>query len=79
MTPVGAAGTVGGGWAPALKTTVDISQTVLAPVPTLASGVAPAPDTWSSARISMSLVSDMFVRAVKPDPAVKASPNPESE
>ena len=49
MTLVGAAGAVGGAWLPALNTTVAISQMVMAPVPTLAAGVAPAPTTWSSA------------------------------
>ena len=75
----GAAGTVGGAWLPDLNTTVAISQVVFAPVPTLADGVAPALTTWSSARSSMSPVLEMLVLAVYPDPAVRLSPNPESE
>jgi hypothetical protein len=79
MTAVGAAGAVGGARLPALKTTVAISQIVLAPVPALAAGVAPAPTTWSSVRISISSVSEILVLAVYPDPAVRVSPKPESE
>src|SRR5262249_32913245 len=78
-TPAGGAGTVGGACAPALNTTVAISQVVLAPVPAVAAGCAPAATTWSSARISMSLALEMVVRAVYPAPAVRVSPNPESE
>src|SRR6516162_10952920 len=75
----GAAGTAGGAWLPDLNTTVASSQMGFAPVPALADGVAPALTTWSSVRSSMSLVLEMLVLTVYPDPAVRLSPNPESE
>jgi hypothetical protein len=54
-TLVGAAGAV---WLDEANTTVAMSQIVLAPVWTLAAGVAPAATGWSSASISMSLSGD---------------------
>ena len=77
--PVGADGAVGGAWAPAVNTTVDISQTVFGPVPTVAAGVDPAPTTWSSDKSSMAPLLEMLVRAVYPEPAVRVSSKPESE
>jgi hypothetical protein len=79
VTLAGAAGALGAACAPDLNTTVAISHVVLPLVPAVADGVAPAPTTWSSVRISMSSVPEMLVRAVQPDPAVSVSPNPESE
>ena len=55
-----------------------MSQVVLAPVPTVAAGVAPAPTTWSSATNSISGAGDTFTRPVNPGPPVSVSPNPES-
>ncbi len=77
VTAVGAPGAVG---APAatLNTTVAISHVVLAPVWTRASGVAPMPVTVSSARNSMSPVGETSARWVKPLPAARVSPKPES-
>src|SRR5450756_820688 len=79
VTFTGAAGTVGGARLPPLNTTVDISQIVLAPVPALADGAAPAPTTSSSASNSTSPLPPRLVRAVYPAPGVRESPNPESE
>jgi len=79
VTAVGAAGAVGGPDDAALSTVVAISQVVLAPVPTVALGVAPADASiWSSARDSMSEVLETFERCVQPGPAVRLSPKPES-
>jgi len=77
-TPVGASGAVAGPLVPPLNTTVPSSQTVLAPVPTVAAGVAPVATVWSSASRSMFPFGDMLVRAVHPDPPVSALPKPES-
>ena len=55
-----------------------MSQVVLAPVPTVAAGVAPCPTAWSSTSSSMSGVGATFTRAVYPVPAVRVSPKPES-
>jgi len=59
-----AGGAVGGAWLPPLNTTAAISQTVLAPVPALAAGLAPAPTSLSSASSSMSPTPEMVVLAV---------------
>ena len=65
VTPVGAAGAVGGPDAPGLRVNVAMSQIVFAPVPTLAFGVAPAVgEIWSSVRISMSPTLEMFERTL---------------
>ncbi len=78
-TPLGAAGTVADALGAAvLKTTVPMSQSVLAPVPTVAFDVAPWASSWSSVSDSMSPAGDTLVRTVKPAPLVKALPNPES-
>jgi Ni,Fe-hydrogenase III small subunit len=64
VTPVGAAGAVGGVVTADLSTMVAINQVVLAPVDTVAFGVAPAPTTLSSAKNSTSEVGDTLLRAV---------------
>jgi hypothetical protein len=66
------------GGQPCLKTTVDISQIVFAPVLTLAFGVAPRAGICSSATSSMSGTLETVTRPVHPVPAVSVSPNPES-
>ena len=60
-TPVGGCGALA---VEVPKTTVAISQIVLAPVWVLAAGVAPAATVWSSASISMSLAGDSLARTV---------------
>src|SRR3954470_19878922 len=78
-TPIGAPGAVGAPELPALRTTVAANQTVLAPVPNVAFGVAPAAAvSCSSATSSISLTWETFTRLVKPEPAVRVLPKPES-
>src|SRR5271165_4077622 len=77
-TFAGAAGGEGGAETPDLRTSVAIDQTVLAPVATPASGVAPWGTTWSSVIASMSVVGDMSTRGVKAGPAARVSLKPES-
>ena len=79
VTPVGAPGTVGGGAVPPpANTTVPSSQTVFAPVSTVASDVAPAPTIRSSVSRSMFPFGEMLPRTVQPAPPVNAWPKPES-
>ena len=61
-----------------LNTTVDMSQTVLAAVETVAFGVPPAATLWSSTSMSMSLAPAIRARMPHPDAAVGVVPKPES-
>src|SRR3954452_6003812 len=78
VTPLGAAGAVGGPAVPGLNTSVPSSQIVLAPAPTAALGLAPAATTWSSVSRSMLPLGQTLPRTVQPLPAVSGWLKPES-
>ena len=71
-------GACGVAWSDDSNTTVAINHTVFAPVTALAAGVDPRATGWSSASISMLAVGETLARWVKPDPAARVSPKPES-
>ncbi|PPK65358.1 hypothetical protein CLV40_11410 [Actinokineospora auranticolor] len=81
-TEVGAPGAVGPPPPPVpsapLKTTVAISHGTPAPVVTPALGCSPMPTGRSSSTNSMSEAGETLTRSVKPLPAVRVLPKPES-